>query len=457
MKNRTRLAALLVALMLLASGCTAANPSQDSGDVVLAEMEGGQVTLEQAQAEYDEVLAYYESYGVPLDNEEDIAYVKADILDWLSEDIILRNKAQELGLYEATPEQTEEITQQAQQDFADMVEYYMLFFSTGEEDETEESLRQEVIDTLEEEQGYTEEVAIQDALEMAWQERLYNYATQDVEPTEEDIQATYEEMVALDQESYQEDPYNFEYAALSGSPIYWYPEGYRTVKHILLSFTDEQVEALADLSAQLDDVNWQIEELDWMEENQDEDWMEDDWTDEELVGLEEPEDAVDEPAMSREELEAEKARLEGELSQMQSEYAATLSDLVAEVQGKIAQGEDFEQLIEEYGSDIGMQEEPGLSQGYYVADGSEMWEPVFTQAAMALEKPGDVSEPVVGANGIHLIRYMADVTPGAVDLESVREACVESATEVAKSDAYSQAVAQWKEEANVVTHPEMWI
>ena len=161
------------------------------------------------------------------------------------------------------------------------------------------------------------------------------------------------------------------------------------------------------MSAQLDDVLWQIEELDWMEENEDEDWTEDDWTDEDLVGLDEPEDAEDEPAMSREELEAEQMRLEAELAQMQSEYAATLSDLVAEVQAKIAQGEDFEALIDEYGSDVGMQEEPGLSQGYYVAAGSEMWEQVFTDAALALEKPGDVSEPVVGSNGIHLIRYMA--------------------------------------------------
>ena len=459
MKNGTRLVALLVALLLLASGCYTYIYCQDSSngdDVVLAEMKDGQVTLAQAQAEFDEVLAYYESYGVALDNEEDIAYVKADILDWLSEDIVMQNKAKELGLYESTPEQAEAITQQAKQDFADMVEYYMLFFSTGEEGETEESLRQEVIDTLREDQGYTEDIAVQDALEMAWQERLYDYATKDVEPTEEDIQATYEEMVALDQENYQEDPYNFEYAALSGSTIFWYPEGYRTVKHILLSFTDEQVEALADLSAQLDDVLWQIEELDWMEENEDEDWTEDDWTDEDLVGLDEPEDAEDEPAMSREELEAEQMRLEAELAQMQSEYAATLSDLVAEVQAKIAQGEDFEALIDEYGSDVGMQEEPGLSQGYYVAAGSEMWEQVFTDAAMALEKPGDVSEPVVGSNGIHLIRYMADVTPGAVDLETVREACVESAAEVAKSDAYDQALAQWKEEAQVVTYPERW-
>ena len=78
MKNGTRLVSLLVALLLLASGCSIIKIGQDSSngdDVVLAEMKDGQVTLAQAQAEFDEVLAYYESYGVALDNEEDIAYV----------------------------------------------------------------------------------------------------------------------------------------------------------------------------------------------------------------------------------------------------------------------------------------------------------------------------------------------------------------------------------------------
>ena len=70
MKNGTRLVALLVALLLLARGCSIIKIGQDSsnGDaVVLAEMTDGQVTLAQAQAEFDEVLAYYESYGVALD------------------------------------------------------------------------------------------------------------------------------------------------------------------------------------------------------------------------------------------------------------------------------------------------------------------------------------------------------------------------------------------------------
>ena len=56
---------------------------------------------------------------------------------------------------------------------------------------------------------------------------------------------------------------------------------------------------------------------------------------------------------------------------------------------------------------------------------------------MALEKVGDVSEPVLTGYGIHLILYSADLTPGAVPLEDVREALTETALTDAQQAAYS--------------------
>ena len=467
MNKGTRLAALLLSLMLVASGCSIVKVNKEVDDkTVLAEFTGGQIIKAQAQAEYDEVQAYYDAYGYTLDDPDAIAEIKAEILDYLASEAIELNKANALGLGpdSLSEEEKARITEDAQTEYQDTIEYYMVYFESGEEGETEETVRQEVIKFLAE-QDYTEESAIQSGLDQAWRDKLYAYATDGVTATEEQVQAAYEEMVAADQESYQQDPYNFEYAALSGSDIYWYPEGYRTVKHILLSFTDEQVEKLSDLSAQLEDVRYQIEELDWQAENADEDLLTGEELDgeaggedapEELEALPEPEGAEDEITMSREELVAEEARLDGELKQLQAEYAATLSDKVAEVQAKMASGADFDDLIAEYGSDVGMQEEPGKSVGYYVSAESEMWEEAFTQAAMALNNPGDVSQPVIGSNGIHIIRYLSNVTAGPVDIEKVRQACAESAAETAKSEAYDEAVAAWKAEAGIKTYPDRW-
>ena len=467
MNKGTRLAALLLSLMLVASGCSIVKVNKEVDDkTVLAEFTGGQITKAQAQAEYDEVQAYYDAYGYALDDPEAIAEIKAEILDYLAAEAIELNKANELGLGpdSLTEEEKTRITEEAKTEYQNTIDYYMVYFESGEEGETEQSVRQEVMDFLAE-QDYSEESAIEYGMDQAWRDKLYAYATNGVTASEEQVQAAYEEMVAADQESYQEDPYNFEYAALSGSDIYWYPEGYRTVKHILLSFTDEQVEKLSEISADLEDVRYQIEELDWQAENADEDLLtgEDldeheghDHTQEELEALAEPEDAEDEITMSREELAAEEARLEGELRRLQAEYAATLSDKVAEVQGKMASGADFDDLIAEYGSDVGMQEEPGKSVGYYVSAQSEMWEEAFTQAAMALNNPGDVSGQVIGSNGIHIIRYLADVTAGPVDIEKVREACTQSAAETAMSEAYDEAVATWKAEAKIKTYPDRW-
>ena len=49
---------------------------------------------------------------------------------------------------------------------------------------------------------------------------------------------------------------------------------------------------------------------------------------------------------------------------------ANIKDTVDEIMARIAEGEDFDALVEEYGEDPGMQSEPYKSQGYMVYDGA---------------------------------------------------------------------------------------
>ena len=85
---------------------------------------------------------------------------------------------------------------------------------------------------------------------------------------------------------------------------------------------------------------------------------------------------------------------------------------------------------------------------------SELTEESFRDAAMALEM-GAVSEPIANAEGVWLIRYTADITPGEVSYESLQQALTESAEDSTKSDIYYEQVEAWLEEANIVSHPEM--
>ena len=63
--------------------------------------------------------------------------------------------------------------------------------------------------------------------------------TKDVTVSEEEIEAAYDGYVADDEATYA-DPYQFENAFSSDTTIYYTPEGYRNVKHILFKFSDEQ-------------------------------------------------------------------------------------------------------------------------------------------------------------------------------------------------------------------------
>ncbi|MEG2622423.1 MAG: peptidylprolyl isomerase [Clostridia bacterium] len=519
-KKSVRILAMILVVMLLATGCSliVQKTTEDKpvdGSTVVAEFTGGKILASQVMDEYQSVEDYYASYDYPLDDPATIKSIKSDIIDNLSADAIVRAKAEQLGYTTVTDADRAAFEEKAKAEYEDIISYYSTYF----EGNTDEEVRAQVEEFLKE-QGYSIEEATQYMIDQSWQGKLYDEATKGAAVSDADIQAAYDERVAADKETYESDRYGFEYATMSGETMTWVPEGYRAVKHILLPFTEEQVAALTDLSVAAEDLQYQIDEIDYAAENPDED-VDTSMTiepetdaatapeadaasadatvapeadaaasadvtaapdaalvesDGEVKQAAEPtavpdaqaEPAQDEPAQdaqaepapeeapakSREELVAELSAKKAELKKLEDEYALTLSAKVAEVQGKIAAGEDFVQLIEQYGDDPGMTEEPGLTKGYYVCATTELYEKAFTDAAMALQKVGDVSEPVVGTNGIHIIRYMNDVTPGAVPLEQIRTSVEASALEKIKTDLYEGAKAQWITEAKLVTYPE---
>ena len=95
-----------------------------------------------------------------------------------------------------------------------------------------------------------------------------------------------------------------------------------------------------------------------------------------------------------------------------------------------------------------------MNTGYYVSASSAAWEQTFTDAAMRLEMVGDVSEPVMGSRGVHILYYNSDVTPGEVGLEAIRDSLYESTLSTKQTEAYDAAYAEWLKAANVKTYPD---
>ncbi len=492
------------------------DPQKDAQ--VVAEYTGGQVTYGEAMKEYQNWLSYYEAYGYTLTEESDIKDLKQQVLDTLVQQKIVEAKAKEMGLTELTEDEKKAVAEQAKSEYEDAVSYYMSYLEGDSEEET----RKNAVDYLNS-IGYTLESIQQYDTENAWQEKLKTEITKDVTVTDAQVQAAYDSSVSEDKASFTEDTYNFENAATYGDTITWVPEGYRAVKHILLSLPEEDSNSMADLQSQIEDINVRIEEIQNPEATEateegdtaemddaltadtsdgaaadttaaldttdaadataapeatiaadatqvsdgaasdealtegEEDFSEDsEFAEDGSIDAASDEVASEDDAalenLTLPELEAKKADLTTQLDALKAAALARLQPKIDEIQTKIAAGEDFDMLIEAYGEDDGMKTEPTKTNGYYVSESSQMWDDEFTTAAMALLKVGDVSAPVLSLSGVHIIKYIADVTPGAVPLEKVKAEIQAETLDTAKNDLYDQTVSGWVTAANAKTY-----
>lgn len=490
--------ALCAALTLSGCGLVTVDKALESARndaQVVAEFTGGTVTLGEANAEYQSMAAMYEQYGYPLTDPDDIKQAKQDVLDTLVQQHIVKAKAQEMGLVEISEAEKAELAKKAEAEYEEAIAYYAEYF----QGDTDEATRKNTVDYLTS-AGYTLESIQQYYTENAWQDKIKAEITKDVTVTDEQVKAAYDASVAEDQQTFTEDNYYFENAASYGDTIAWIPEGYRAVKHILLKLSDEDSTALLDLTSQLEDVNVRIEELknpsaavEDAEEGDASAFADAvDAADAAAAAAEpdaqatpvpgtEPEAAAEEALSSGDqdfteegdldaagenvtddtaaldkltlpELETRKAELEGQIEALKAACLAKLQPTVTEIQSKIQAGEDFDKLIEQYGQDEGMKSDPTKSTGYYVSEGSQMWDDEFTTGAMALQKVGDVSGPVLSQSGVHLIKYIGDLTPGAVPLAQIESAIRQEALDEAQNALYDSTVGKWVAEANVKTY-----
>ena len=94
--------------------------------------------------------------------------------------------------------------------------------------------------------------------------------------------------------------------------------------------------------------------------------------------------------------------------------------------------------------------------GYPFHPESKQWPENFRAAAAALEKPGDISAPVVTEQGVHIIYYDADVPAGAhVLTEEERKLLNAAALRYYQLEKLNGLVETWQADYDVETHPEL--
>lgn len=440
----------LVLALVLCGGATLAEPDLESANARIAELEAevekykpyydaqviaeftdGIIFRDAVMEEYEYTASMYAQYGIDLEQYGYDTQIKQQIVQSLVRDAVTLQKAAELGLDQLDDETQATLASEAEKNFETYIE--SVSSSMLESGYSEDTVRDSAISYLNE-NGYTQEEILKELTNSAIKDRLRENVTSAVTVTEDDVKAAYDQKVADDESSYSSDS-AYTSARSSGAEILWNPEGYRAVKHVLIQFSDDQSTRYSELSSLISDLKAELEALDNPE------------TTEAPAETETAETETETPR-TREEIETDLAAAQADLDALYEE----LMPKAQEVVDKFNAGTSFDDLIDEYNEDPGMQNEPTRTEGYAVSAESTSWDTAFRDGAMSIESVGGISEPVCGSYGVHIIYYLSDIPAGAVAYEDVHDEVEADALNDAKDAAYDEAVEQWMDDAAITYH-----
>lgn len=430
MKMMKRLLAFLLMLVMCcaltsckkdeAPAATATNaPAAPTGnpDDVMITVGNTAITRAKYEDYLNTLVTYYANYGYDTSDADMMTMLQEIALNTAVEYAVMDQKIAEMGLALTEDEKNAAIADanvQWENVIADGLAYYGITEESTEEERSSTTLT--VLAELES-MGYTAESLAADAVENAAYNKLYDVVTKDVTVSDEDVKAYYDNLVETDKAKYENDVAAYEQAqymntmyAMYGmadyiTELYYKPAGYRLVTHILLEVDESLLDAYTQLQATYEEQQNTLEE-----------------------GGE-----VTEALVTAEEIE--NARLA---------ILASVQPKVDEINQKLAEGKTFAELIPEYTSDPGMQDEAAIAEGYEVHMDSTNWVIPFRDQAFTVNEIGAVTAPVVSDYGVHIIQYVADVPSGPVELtDELRASFQETLLDNSQRAAFYAAIDEW--------------
>ena len=447
--RKKALLVLMMAAVLLLSGCALIQKDQAVDDATEIIRMGDKVYTKiqvkaAAQQELINKAQTYSMLGYAYDMTDpaNIAEAQEAAVKALKEDLTLTAKAAELGFDQLTDEELEAVKTKAQESYDNMVNTAKQYVEG--KDEMDEAALTEAAVKMAEDAGYTMENRTESATKDAVSAKLKEYAVKDVAVTDEEIQAEYDSKVESNKETYAENAASWAAAANNGyTTLYYTPAGVRRVKQILVKFTEEDQTAIKDANTKLSDANTARsaaqDKVDAAQKVLDTEGI----TDEVKTQAE-----ADLAAANQELDEADKALLAANqaVTDATDKAFANIDEKADAVVAQLAEGGDWQKLTDEYNEDTGMKDN---EKGYAVAAGMSGFDAAFVDAAMALEKIGDVSPKTKGQYGYYIIRYESDEAEGPVALDTLKETISSSLLNTKQNDTYKATLAQWVEEAGI--------
>ena len=449
-----RFLCILLSLMMLA-GMTAALAEEPAAEVPAAEAEAPAEADPSGETEEPVLLVTVNGEEIMSDNKEVDYWINyylyqlassgydtsdAEMLNLVDQYalantmryVVIHQKATELGLDQLSDEERSALEIAARANWEEAVTSYTQGITEESTDDEKAAARADAIVALKD-AGYDEETYVSEYVNSEITNllitRLMDHVSAGMEVTDEEIRSYFNDLVEEDKANYAEDISNYEFfTQYYQQPSYYVPEGYRGINHILLKVDETLLNTWKDLTARFEE---QKEAESEPEETPAEDT--------------EAAEAVDTPAPAAEPVTEEMVEA------ARKAILDSVQPTVDEIMAKLKDGASFDELILEYGTDPGMQNEANRASGYPVQKDSILYDPAFTAGAIALEKIGDVSEPIVGQYGVHILHYLRDVPGGAVELTDEMKAEIhDDLYEQKRNAALNTALEQWMEEADIV-------
>ncbi|QTE74127.1 peptidylprolyl isomerase [Clostridiales bacterium FE2010] len=447
--RKKALLALMMAAILLLSGCALIKKDQAVDDATEIIRMGDQVitkkeVLAQAEQElYDQYSMYSMfNYSYDVTDPANIQAAKDAAVDTLKTNLALTAKAKELGLDQLSDEELESVKTTAQANLDSVIASAKAYVEGGSE--MDETALAEAAAKMAEDAGYTLDAYIAQGTTDAISAKLKEYAVKDVAVTDEEIQAEYDSRVESHKSTYSESAGTWASAANNNSTLYYTPAGVRRVKQILIKFKDEDKTAIDDAKTKLNDANTAVTtaqaKVDAAQGT----------VDTEGISDEDKAKAEETLSAAKQELEdADKALLAANqaVTEATDKAFANIDEKADAVLAQLAEeGADWQKIMDENNEDEGMKDN---EKGYAVATGMTNFDAAFVDAAMALEKIGDISPKTKGSYGYYIIRYESDEAEGPVALDAVKETLSSSLLTTKQNDAYEATKAQWVDEAGI--------
>ena len=461
MQKKLFLVMLLVACIAL-SGCSLVvkDAARDAQQVIV-DVNGETVdkqTIQQLVTDnINYTLSYYSQlyamYGRTFNaSDYDTSGVPQQVIDSEVQRLVLSQKFAATSELALTAEEEEEIQKKGKEQYDAEIEQVKTTYLSKSEKEGDELTAEAQSYALTLDKRFNLDYFVDEVRQDKIEEKLRAYAIRDVAVTEDETKAEFDTRVAKAKEDYAADATAFGKAANDGDTLYYRPAGYRYVKQILVGFPTESSSAISTANSAVTTAQTAL--------NNAQTALDDHLAQLAAEGLSDEEKATLEAGTEelRTALDTAKADLEQKTeaaSQALADAFTALQPTLDEVTAKIEAGEDFDALIEQYNTDPGMKREPGKTNGYAVCAGYTPFETAFVDAAMALEKVGDVSQPVRSDSyGYYIIRYQSDIEEGEAALDDVRSTIESELLTQKQNDTYTKTVEQWTKDAAVKTYIE---